>query len=270
MIDRAFIPLYLNSDIVNNLFSVVVQEFVEAKSISVRDQMTVNYKGPISEFSRELFGKCIQGELNVQLVNEFSKQKTNATISKSIEIFMELKKILIENKLLKAIEEDDEIDNIECNDYISIRSQIFQNPIVSYIENLINNIEIQNVLGIINTNKVDMINNLKVYMENYKNNNCILHVTNEMCTPKSRFIIPVDYNCNITKFNYTNSCNVSIIGKVIEKSKSNNIWKQEEVLMKLIKNIDFKNQYGSIEEGFNKYCVKNGEIIKILPIAFLL
>jgi hypothetical protein len=278
--NKAFIPLYLNNDIVNNLFSVVVQEYVQARSTSVKDQTTISYKVPMSEFSRELFGKCVQGELNIQIVNEFSKQKTNAAISKDIEVFMELRRILIENKLLSHIQNEDKIDNIHDSDYIVVNCQLFQNPIVNYVENIINKIEIQNVLGNINAingSKIEILNNLKAYMENFKNNNCIRYVTNEVCNPKSRFIVPVDCKYNITKFDYTDNCRINIMGKVIGTFQNANYMNlYGDNLMNFINDDNFNgfasslNKDTSIEAYCSKYDVKYGKIINILPIAVFL
>lgn len=278
--NKAFIPLYLNNDIVNNLFSVVVQEFVQARSTSVKDQTTISYRVPMSEFSRELFGKSVQGELNIQIVNEFCKQKTDAAISKDIEVFMELRRILVENNLLRYIENEDKVENIKDNDYVVVKCQLFQNPIVNYIENIINKIEIQNVLGsisAINGSKIETLNKLKDYIENFKSNNCVRYVTSEICNPKSRFIVPIDCKYNMTKFNYTDNCKINIMGKVIgtfENRDYMNLYGDN--LMNFISDDNFNeftsslNTNTSIEKYCNKYEVKYGKIINILPIAAFL
>lgn len=281
MIDnKAFIPLYLNNDVVNSLFSVVVQEFVEAKSTSVKDQTTISYRVPISEFSKEIFGKCIQGELNIQIVNEFSKQKTSAVISKDIEVFMELRKILFKNNLLRYVESDDNVEDIHENDFILVKCNLFQNPMVSYIENIINKVEIFNILGnmkAINGNKIEILNNLKGYMETFKNNNCIRYVTNEMCTPKSRFIIPMDCKYNMTKFDYTDNCKINIMGKVIGTIQDKNPMNLYGAnLVNFIKDHNFNefasnaSSEGSIENFFSRYEVKDGNMVNVLPIAVFL
>ena len=55
--NKAIIPLYINSAVLNNLFTVVIQEFVEIKSISTKDSVMVHLKTPLSELSYDLFGK---------------------------------------------------------------------------------------------------------------------------------------------------------------------------------------------------------------------
>lgn len=278
--NKAFIPLYLNNDVVNDLFSVVVQEFVEAKSTSVKDQTTISYRVPISEFSKEIFGKCIQGELNIQIVNEFSKQKSSVAISKDIEVFMELRRILFQNNLLRYVESDENVESIHENDFILVKCNLFQNPMVNYIENIINKVEIFNVLGnikAINGSRIEIMNNLKDYMDTFKNNNCIRYVTNEMCNPKSRFIIPMDFKYNMTKFDYTDNCKINIMGKVIGTIKDNNPMNLYGAnLLNFIKDSNFSEfasnitNNDSIEKFCSRYEVKNGSLVNVLPIAIFL
>ncbi|WP_026883562.1 DUF6414 family protein [Clostridium akagii] len=278
--NKAFIPLYLNNDVVNNLFSVVVQEFVEAKSTSVKDQTTISYRVPISEFSKEIFGKCIQGELNIQIVNEFSKQKSSVAISKDIEVFMELRRILFQNNLLRYVESNENVESIHENDFILVKCNLFQNPMVNYIENIINKVEILNVLGnikAINGSRIEIMNNLKDYMDTFKNNNCIRYVTNEMCNPKSRFIIPMDFKYNMTKFDYTDNCKINIMGKVIGTIKDNNPMNLYGAnLLNFIKDSNFSEfasnitNNDSIEKFCSRYEVKNGSLVNVLPIAIFL
>lgn len=277
--NKAFIPLYLNNDMVNNLFTVVVQEFVESKSINTKEQISINYRGPISEFSQEIFGKYVQGEVNVQILNEFSKQKTQIAISKDIEVFMNLRHLLIKNNLLRDISANEMVNNIHENDFVTVKCRLLENPIFYYIKNLINNMEIQNVFGnikSINSSKVEVLSNLKTYMDSWKNKNCIRCVTTELCSPKSRFIVPVDPTYNISRFDYTGRCGVNIVGKVVNFIDNKNYNYMDlfgDNSLNFINENYFADFMGlnsienSIETFSNKFIVNGGNMIEILPIA---
>lgn len=281
-VNKAFIPLYLNNEIVNNLFSVVVQEFVQSKSVNTKDQITINYRGPMSEFSQELFGKYVQGDISVQIVNEFSKQKTQAAISKDIEVFMNLRNLLFKNNLLRDISVNELASGIHENDFIIVNCKLMQNPIFYYVQNLINNMEIQNVFGnikAVNNSRVEVLSNLKGYMDSWKSNNCIKCVTTEHCTPKSRFIVPIDPNYNINKFDYTGHCRVNIMGKVINCIDSESVNYMDlfgDSSLNFINESYFRDFMGlnnienSIEVFSNKFIASNGKMIEILPIAIFL
>lgn len=280
--NKAFIPLYLNTDMVNNLFTVVVQEFVQSKSVNTKNQITINYRGPMSEFSQELFGKYVQGDISIQVLNEFSKQKTQASISKDIEVFMNLRKLLFKNNLIRNIELNESIESINENEFIIINCNLLQNPIIYYLQNFINGMEIQNIFGNIksaNSSNVEIISNLKDYLNKWKINNCIKCVTEEICIPKSRFVIPIDPNYNIGRFNYIGNCKVSVMGKVVNLSDN-----KQYNYMKLFgdNHLNFINENyfrnfinlngidNSIEDFSNQFICSNGHMIEILPIAIFI
>src|SRR5689334_12130462 len=109
MVNKALIPLYLNVDLLNNLYTVAVQEFVEIKSISNKDVIAVHLKAPVSELSYDIFGKYFQGDFEFVLQNEFVKQRTEERISINIVILKKLEALLKEQNLLKNIIKEGDI-----------------------------------------------------------------------------------------------------------------------------------------------------------------
>lgn len=283
--NKAFIPLYLNDEIVNNLFTIVVQEFVEAKSVSIKEQVTISYKVPMSEFSYELFGKYIQGDINVQVVNESSKQKTNAAVSKNIEIFMSLRELLFKNKLLRYIDNDELINNIHENDFIIINCRLMKNPIFSYIENVINKIEIQSILSDvrednIKDNHLEVLKRLYSQMNELKNSGCIRYLTNELCNPKSRFVVPIEQKHSIANMHYIIGGKVNVMGKVINTIDTSDMEYAHILGDKLLDFInedyssDFADKYLNIrpvvKSANSRFTTDNNKILEILPIAIFL
>ncbi|MDD3225571.1 MAG: hypothetical protein PHX70_12890 [Clostridium sp.] len=281
MENKAFIPLYMDMDIINNLFSVVVNEFVEEKTTSVKKQTTIMYNVPVSEFSRDIFGKYVKGDIKVQIVNESSKQRTNIEISKDIQIFMELKKILFKKNLIKYIEEKSKWDDIIENDFVVLKCRLFKNPILNYVEEAIHNLEMQSMFGIIPENKkgvVTIIDELKNYVNKVKDTNCIKYVTDEICTPKTRFIVPINCSCNMAKFDYTNSYEINILGKVISKNVKENYMDlygngivDNELISYFNKTIfERSKQVLSIDSYCKKYMSVSGKYIDIIPLVFFI
>ena len=91
MDNRALIPLYFNENMINNLYTIVIEEFKEIKSENTRKQLTVTTNTPLYELT---CGKIRQGDLNVQVLNEFSSQRIEERVSIVITILSRLKNIL--------------------------------------------------------------------------------------------------------------------------------------------------------------------------------
>ena len=51
MDNRALIPLYLNGDLINNLYTIVIEEFAEIKTESTRKLLTVSTNTPLYELT---------------------------------------------------------------------------------------------------------------------------------------------------------------------------------------------------------------------------
>lgn len=281
MENKAFIPLYMDRDIINNLFSVVVNEFVQEKTTSCKNQTTIVYDVPVSEFSRDIFGKYVKGDIKVQIVNESSKQKTNIEISKDIQVFMELKNILLRNNLIKYVEEESKWDDIIENDFVILKSRLFNNPILNYVEELIHNFEVQNMLGSIPENKksiVTIMDGLKNYVNEIKDTKSIKCVTEEMCMPKVRFIVPINCSCNMAKFDYTNSYEINILGKVISKNEKEDYMDLYgdgiidndtiDYFDKII--LDRDKQRLPMKNYCKKYMSLSGKYIDIIPLIFFI
>lgn len=282
--NKAFIPLYLNNEIVNNLFTIVVQEFVDSKSMSTKDQITISYKVPMSEFSYEIFGKYVQGDINVQILNEASKQKTNTAVSKNIEIFMNLRDLLLKNKLLRYIDNNEPIYNIHENDFIVVNCQLMQNPIYNYLQNIINKIEMKKVFGNLRADSTigdqsEILKGLCMHMEDWKHNRCIKHLTNEFCNPKSRFIVPIEHKHSIANMEYITGGRVNIMGKVINTLDTSNTEYCDLVGDTFLNFIhedyfsSFVNNFVDIEpvvNAFNSGLSINNKILELLPIAIFL
>jgi len=236
--NRAIIPLYLNTEMLNNLFTIVIQEFVEIKSFSAKDILTAQIKAPISEFSHELFGKHMQGDLTIQIQNEFVKQRTEERISTTIVILKKLKDILARENLLKLVDSNATANSIHINDYVEFYCKLKRNP---YIENMINAINLLEVEGTLNESKdeisidefsnqtkssgiikrEELLNYLKKSLSSHKQERCIRYIATGV-NNSLKAIIPIKLGSLLDHEDYMLSGNVTILGKVVQSMVGNN------------------------------------------------
>lgn len=228
MENRALIPLYLNGDIINNLFSIVIQEFAEIERESIRRQLTVSANTPLYELT---CGKILQGDLNVQLLNESSAAKIDAKISIKITILSKLKNILNEQSLLKVINNESDVNNIKEFDFVQFTSELYKNPVIEYIEDIIRVMEMQLAFSPESLEdgneskehkvKRQVLNVLKADMENCKREKCLKFISNTIGQSNTKVIVPLETKYMEDNLDYIEGAKITVLGKVIRISKEN-------------------------------------------------
>lgn len=284
--NKAVIPLYLNSNMTNNLFTVLVQEFSQTKTATSKSQFILNFTTPINELLFDKNGRCVQGDINIQLLNESSKQISDERLSLIILIFLNLKKILIDNNLLKVLSSNT-IEDIKVNDYIEFNSKLEPLPLIKSLESLIFSMEshlsflplldnINNIEEEKNSTKY-ILEMLKNTLNTYESSNCVKYIAK---TPwqQNQFILPLDISNLTDKIDYLTDSKVTTLGKVIKitdknSDSSSSIFRtgnsidyiDEKILAKL------KDKY---LKGHTSNAAKDStantqlkKIIEILPIA---
>jgi len=249
--NKAIIPLYLNTDMLNNLFTIVIQEFVEIKSFSAKDILNAQIRTPISEFSHDLFGRHMQGDLTIQIQNEFIKQRTEERVSATIVILKKLKDILARENLLKFIDNNYSSNNIQVNDYVEFYCKLKRNP---YVENMINAINLLEIEGAINENKnevtvdeiaeentnisnikrEELLNYLKKSLTSHQKERCIRYIATGV-NNSLKAIVPLKLGSLLDHEDYMLTGNVRILGKVVQsmidnkESSESNYLKEEDI-----------------------------------------
>jgi hypothetical protein len=235
--NKAIIPLYLNTDMLNNLFTIVIQQFVEIKSIATRDIITIHLKTPVSELSYDLFGKFMQGELDVTIQNEFAKQRTEERVSTTIVIFMKLRDILSSQGILKSFTSGENTRDLEVNDYVEFPCKLSRNPNIENLLNTINMLEIQNAMGTkqdevtvdttLSSNNVnyllkrkELLDYLKASYTNHKQERCIKYIANNSDSNISA-VVPIKMGSLLDHEDYMLTGNVTVLGKVVKKVEEN-------------------------------------------------
>lgn len=265
MFNKAIIPLYLNTDILNNLFTIVIQEFVEIKSVSTKDQLALHFKAPVSEFSYDIFGKYIQGDLEFVLQNEFIKQRTEEKISTTIVIFKKLKDILNEQKLLKQINNVEDFNSIEVSDFIEFICDLNPNPVMTHVDNIIKDMDIESVffeetntedanaqgnaeadIGSRMKKKEKLHGFLQNSLKSCCQEKCLRYIGNCDFNSESKIVVPVKRNCMLENEDYLLNGKVIVTGKVVNVTEPNS--KDEEIAIE-----SFYGRRGNIPLQNNLY-----------------
>jgi hypothetical protein len=224
MANKAIIPLYINIEILNNLFTSAIQEFSEIKSVSKKDIVTVHYKTPISEFSYDLFGKYVQGDLEIGFQNEFIKQKTDLSISQIVVVLNQLRDILETQGLLKQFNKLQDLSAVEENDYIEITTILQPNPKINRIKSIIEVYEIEKIFERGENKDIQLEDTMISFMTSIKDifdkcieNKCQRFISYSTTHPNTAIITPLKKACMLDCEEYLLSGKVSIIGKVVKR-----------------------------------------------------
>ena len=284
MANRALIPLYLNGDMINNLYTIVIEEFAEIKSESTRKLLTISAITPLYEAT---CGKIMQGDLNVQLLNEFTTQKIEERVSIVITILSRLKNILNEQSMLKVINNESDVKNIKEFDYIQFTGELYKNPILEYIEDMTRAMEMQLAFSpelVQNGDesqeykvKREVLKILKEGMDSCKTEKCLRYISSNIGNSNTKVEVPLDIKNMADNLDYIEGAKITVLGKVVRIPNGNEVnsysllsgtyfdYLNEEYFQ------EFKNRFlkdtNLIREYDKKQLEINGPVIKIIPIA---
>jgi hypothetical protein len=284
MDNRALIPLYLNEDMINNLYTIVIQEFAEIKSESTRKQITISTITPLYELT---CGKIMQGDLNVQLLNEFSTQKIEERVSIVITILSRIKNILNDQSMLKVINSEDDVKNIKEFDFVQFTGELYKNPIIEYIEDITRVMEMQLAFSPENIENGDesqehkiktrVLKILKDDMENCKKEKCMKYISSSIGTSNTKVIVPLEIKHMADNLDYIQGAKITVLGKVVRISKENELSSNSLLSGTYFDYLDqeyfqeFKNRFlkntNLIRDYDENQLEINEPIIEIIPIA---
>ncbi|MCB2355115.1 hypothetical protein [Clostridium estertheticum] len=286
MDNRALIPLYTNGDMINNLYTVVIEEFAEIKSESTRKLLTISTNTPLYEAT---CGKIMEGDLNVQFLNEFTSQKIEERVSIVITILSRLKNMLNEQNMLKVITSENDVANIKEFDFVQFTCELYKNPVLEYIEDIIRVMEMQLAFSpepLENGDesqehkvKRQVLKILKDDMEVCKTEKCIKFISSNIGDSNTKVIVPLEIKHMADNLDYIEGARITVLGKVVKipnknKTELNNNdllsgtyfdYLNEEYFK------EFKNRFLKDTTLINDYDSNNlvidGPVIEIIPIA---
>ena len=286
MDNRALIPLYTNGDMINNLYTVVIEEFAEIKSESTRKLLTISTNTPLYEAT---CGKIMEGDLNVQFLNESTSQKIEERVSIVITILSRLKNMLNEQNMLKVITTKNDVANIKEFDFVQFTCELYKNPVLEYIEDIIRVMEMQLAFSpepLENGDesqehkvKRQVLKILKDDMEVCKTEKCIKFISSNIGDSNTKVIVPLEIKHMADNLDYIEGARITVLGKVVRipnknKTEINNNdllsgtyfdYLNEEYFK------EFKNRFLKDTTLINDYDSNNlvidGPVIEIIPIA---
>ncbi|MBU3189843.1 hypothetical protein K9O30_11455 [Clostridium bowmanii] len=284
MDNRALIPLYLNGDLINNLYTIVIQEFAEIKSESTRKMLTITTNAPLYELT---CGKIMQGDLNVQLLNEFTSAKVEERVSIVITILSRLKNILTDQSMLKIINNENDVKSIKEFDFMQFTGQLYKNPVIEYIEDITRVMEMQLAFSPesvengeeSNEHKIkrQVLQVLKTDMENCKKEKCLKFISSSIGQSNTKVIVPLEIKYMADNLDYIEGANITVLGKVIRISKENENNSNSLLSGTYFDYLDqkyfqeFKNRFlknTSLIRDYDENQIEiNEPIIEIIPIA---
>ncbi|GAA0781376.1 DUF6414 family protein [Hathewaya limosa] len=158
------IPLYLNSRMVSNLFTILIAEFSITETESIKKQVTLGVNTPLSEIIK---GQYIQGDVSLQVLNELSQSQTLEFQIKEISVFINLMKILNEHNLLKQCNpnNNDKIPKINKGDYVQLNCELSEDPLIKWFKDMEGTV---NHMSYVNPEKADKLNQT-CFMQGVKN-----------------------------------------------------------------------------------------------------
>lgn len=261
-VSGAIIPLYLNNDMINNLHTIIIQQFTEVKAITTRKQQAVKITTPLSNVT---CGQYVQGNFTVEFLNEFAKQR--AEISKKIVVLLELRDLLIQNNLLRSINNQSQINNnIKENDFIEFTCNLKKNPVIQHVEDIINAMEMDIAFNSYSTDekekieyeaKKEVLKSLKEKLEEHKNSNCFRLVAENVCDSNTNISVPIQLQFMEDHIDYMSNSKVSVLGKVVNIAKGN---ENKNVRMLSGSCFDYLDEEGFM--NFESRFVKNNSLVK--------
>ncbi|MCY6483421.1 hypothetical protein OW763_03495 [Clostridium aestuarii] len=263
--NSAIIPLYLNNDMVNNLFTIVVQEFAEHRSINNRSTKAIKITTPLSNVT---CGKYVQGTFNIDFFDEFSKTEAEEIISKEIRVFLGMIDILVKENLLKNLNTKQDISKIQEKNFVQFSCELKKDPLIEYMENIVNVMEMQLAFEPYNKEnddinddkmKKEIIALLKRKMSQHKQERCLNFIADGICNTKTKIIVPLEVNCLKDNIDYIANSKVSVIGKVVKITDEKSTNKKNMDIMRSTC-FEYLNQQHLNE--FKKRFLKDTSLIK--------
>lgn len=247
--------------------------------------MSININTPLSELTYDNCKKYIQGDMNIQFLNEFTREHTEKNISIDIEIMGRIRKILDRNNLLKKISTDSNLDKINEKDFVEFQCILKKNPILEYVCDIINAIEMEltflpfdNSRDINKNFRYEVVEKLKKQVNDLANNKCLNYITEKLYGSNTRMIVPLENRYLLDNIDYIDNEYVTILGKITKKMKDDtnrNIVHMLNGTCFDLLNGECSNQFinkilinTDLIENYNSYLQNiDGSMIEVLPIA---
>lgn len=288
MLDRKDnIPIYMNNDAMQNLFTILINELSISETFTCRNQRIFKVQAPLSELSQIFFGCYVQGNFEATMSSENVFSET--IMQKTINVFVlsNLRSLLNENSLMNTINTNVDFHNAKLGDYVEFECTLNKNPFMEQGENLMNLLEITNsekvdeIMKKLNMDKQSFLNYLKNTYDDVIKNKPIRYIGTNICEECCKAIIPMKNNLMIDTEDYMLTGRAKVFGRVSKvysnnyditninnnpfasKTRFDNINYQmfSQISTEFFQNISLENNF------FNTGNFQNCTILEIIPLA---
>ncbi|WP_138203180.1 hypothetical protein [Haloimpatiens lingqiaonensis] len=271
MSDKIAIPFYLNQNAINDIYTIIIKKYVNIKSITRKKQCIVKLTTPLSNVME---GKYVEGDLSIQVLNEYSRERIDERVSILIETFISVLDALEDNGMLKHVNNAKDLESVENNDYILINSKINKTSAVHNIEEMINIMEAEKIIrGQDDSQKDKFLKAIKDQMNYIKENKSIKYLSEDFLGTNVKFILPLKTEYIRGNIEHLMNSELFVFAKVInfcsskaEKERALRIGGSFDCLEDMLNDADYK--------GFMKNTKKDQlrdieeyNFIETIPIA---
>lgn len=271
MSKQLIVPFYLNENVINEIYAIMVEKYIKTKNSTRKKQCNINLKTPLSNI---LEGEYIQGDLSIQIYNEYSRERSDEKVSILIEMFSNVLDTLKNEKMIRYINNKDSLNNLQNREYILVNSKLQKSPITSQIENMINIMEVQEIFKTKSeSHEEKIIKSLKENYNNLKKNKYIKYLSENLYGTNYKFIFPLKNKFMLEDIDYFMCGDFSIFAKVInfcdkleEKEKVLKMGDCFDYLEQGVTNSPYKSFVENISKTHMEY-INKYTFIETIPIA---
>lgn len=210
------IPLYLNSRMVSNLFTILIEQFSITETESIKKQVTLGVKTPLSEIIK---GQYIQGDVSLQVFNELSQLQTLEFQIKEISVFMNLMKILNEHNLLKQFNTNNNgnIPKVNKGDYVQFNCELSEDPLIRWFKDMENAVDYTSYINpekANDLNQTSFMQNVKNALDKYNNSPSTNVIMKNCYNGNTGAYLKLEKDCFQENMNHIFEGPVTVVGKV--------------------------------------------------------
>lgn len=270
--DKIAIPFYLNENAINDIYTmIIIKKNVNIKSITRKKQCILKLNTPLSNVME---GKYVEGDLSIQILNEYSRELIDEQVSILLEAFISVLDTLEDNGMIKHINNKKDLENVQNNDYILINSKIHEASVVHNIKEMINIMEAEKIIRMEEDSYKDKIlKSLKEQLNSFKDNKSIKYLSEDFLGANVKFILPLKTEYLRGDMEHLMNSELFIFAKVINFCKSSG---DKERALKIGGSFDYledmlaNTNYKSFMKDTKKNQLRDMEeysFIETIPIA---
>lgn len=270
--DKIAIPFYLNENAINDIYTmIIIKKNVNIKSITRKKQCILKLNTPLSNVME---GKYVEGDLSIQILNEYSRELIDEQVSILLEAFISVLDTLEDNGMIKHINNKKDLENVQNNDYILINSKIHEASVVHNIKEMINIMEAEKIIRMEEDPYKDKIlKSLKEQLNSFKDNKSIKYLSEDFLGANVKFILPLKTEYLRGDMEHLMNSELFIFAKVINFCKSSG---DKERALKIGGSFDYledvlaNTNYKSFMKDTKKNQLRDMEeysFIETIPIA---